>query len=103
MFKLEPNPTFTATVAGFKPGEGAAEGIPVLFKYRGRKELATFMTDAAEITTLDALMDIMAGWREVPLDFTRENVEKVCDLYPAFVGAVFDCYRRELTEARRKN
>jgi hypothetical protein len=103
MFKLDPNPTFVAPVSGFKPGEGVTESILVTFKYRGRKELSEFLLAVGDLTALDALMDIMVGWRDVPLDFTRENVEKLCDLYPAFVSAVFETYRAELTEARRKN
>lgn len=103
MFKLDPNPTFTAPVSGFKPGQGADETIVVTFKYRGRKELEEMVGAMADQTVLDLLLDVMVGWRDVPLDFTRENVEKLCDLYPAFAQAVLVTYRRELTEARRKN
>ncbi len=103
MFKLDPNPTFTAPVTGFKPGAGADESIVVTFKYRGRKELETMVAETADKTVLDLLLDVMTGWRDVPLDFTRENVEKLCDLYPAFPSAVLLTYKRELTEARRKN
>lgn len=103
MFKLDPNPTFTAQVAGFKPGAGASESIAVTFAHRGRKELSELAERMGEMSVLDLLCEMMTGWKDVPLDFTRENVERLCDMYPAFPDAVIATYRRELTEARRKN
>jgi hypothetical protein len=102
MFKLEPNPTFEVRVAGFVPGR-AADGLFVTFRHQGAEQFAAWSMSFADKTIEDVLLDVIAGWRDAPREFSREALQETAKTYPAFVPALLDAYRRELFEARAKN
>jgi hypothetical protein len=102
MFKLEPNPTFEVRVAGFVPGR-PLDGLFVTFRHQTAEQFQAWSISFAEKTVEDVLLDVVAGWRDAPREFSREALQEVSKTYPAFVPALLDAYRNELFEARRKN
>jgi len=102
MFKLEPNPTFEARVAGFVPGR-QTDGLFVTFRHQTMDQFQTWLQGFADKTVEDALVEVIHAWRDAPREFSREALQDVAKVYPAFVPALIDVYRKELFEARTKN
>ena len=80
MFKLEPNPTFKATVQVTVPG-GESQPLPVVFKHMAAM--------VAEVPGIDKPQ--------------AEFFEELFDNYPASTADLFRTYKRELVESRVKN
>lgn len=101
MFKLEPNPTFKATVQVTVPG-GDSQPLPVVFKHMTAKKFAEFLSTAAEKTNAElvaAMVEEVPGIDKPQADF----FEELFDNYPASTADLFRTYKRELVESRVKN
>lgn len=110
MFKLAPAPTFDLTVELSGPGDSQAGKLQLVAKYLGRSALQDWIKAAKEHQhDADWLMQVLVGWREVadaqglPLDFGRDNLDRLLDAYPRSSQEVFDAYVAALVGARRKN
>ncbi len=110
MFKLQPNPTFSAKVEIPVPGADAPATLPLVFRHKGRKAAQAWVESAPGRQDIDFLMEIVADWgAEVvgedgqPQAFSREAFDRLLDEYPASGQAIFNAYLRELGEARRGN
>jgi hypothetical protein len=109
MFKIAPNPTFTADVPIPVPG-GSTAKLKLVFKHKTREEIREYFarvgggtdTDAAE-SDADVLLEILAGWEDVDADFSRDALNLLLENYPAAPRAIFDTYLAELTGQRRGN
>ena len=99
--KLDPNPTFDASVNVPVPG---SDPVPVrfTFKHRSRSACMEWFKAAADKSDVDILLDVASGW-ELDDAFTRENVERLCDNYAGTGFAVMDVYLKELRGERVKN
>lgn len=102
MFSIEPKPTFEVYVSGFVPG-APAEGLFVAFNYKDEDAAQAWLESLAQRTVIDALMDLIAGWRDAPFDFSRSAVEQTVKKYPAFAPALVLAFKAEMFEAKRKN
>lgn len=113
MFKINPNPTFTADAIIAVPGKPAAK-LKLVFRHKTRAEVKEFCDRVAEaarsstepeVGTRDAtlLQEIVAGWEEVDQPFTPENFALVLENYHTASQAIFDTYTSEITTARRGN
>ena len=100
-FKLEPAPTFKATVQ--IPVHGG-DSVPVVFefKHRTRDELDAFYKPKKERTVEEQLMDMVVGW-DLDDEFNAENVAKLAQNYLGAAGALVTAYVAELMQARTKN
>ena len=70
MFKLNPAPTFKATVDVSQPGDAPSLQLEVVFRHRGRAELVALMDDIASSkesgkTDAEALGQIIESWVDV--------------------------------------
>ena len=103
MFKLQPNPTFKARVALTVPGEAEPAELVVNFRHLSRSGLKEFFSSLGDKTDAEALAEIIDGWEEIDTPYSAQSLAALLDNYPASGLELFDAYRRELMEARRKN
>lgn len=103
MFKLQPNPTFTAKVALSVPGKAAMEVIDVEYKHHNRQQLKEFYEGLPGKSDLEMLTEIMVGWKGPDAAFGRESLETMIENYPASAGELFEGFRKNLQESRAKN
>lgn len=115
-------------VVSFDLPEGGKGSIEVSYKYRTRTEFGAFVDDLMKAagespasqsdedvkfslakalaktidTNSDYLMKIVDGWN-LDADFTRDNMQQMCDEYPGAALAVIDAYRFAITEGRSGN
>lgn len=101
-FKLDPNPTFPATVQITVPG-GESLPLKVVYKHKKLTELGIFMNSAGR-SNAEMLEDMVAEVKDRPegqsnADFLADLVEN----YPAAASDMLRTYLRELLESRVKN
>lgn len=105
MFKLQPNPTFSAKVPLSIPGQAKPAEIEVEFKFLTRKKVAEFYerlrTESKE--DADALAEIIVGWKGIDEAYSPEALAMLLDNYPAASRDLFASFNRELMESRQKN
>ena len=103
MFKLNPNPTFKARVEISTPGSATPASIEIEWKHLSRTGIKRFFEGLTDKTDAEALGQIIVGWSGIDAEYCPENLALLLDNYPAASVELFDAYRRELMEARRKN
>lgn len=103
MFKIVPKTTFSAEVSLSVPGEAKPATITVDFKHLSKKAIKAYFENLEGKTDAEALGEIIAGWSGVDAPYSAESLEMLIDNYPAAAGELFEAFRRELIEARRKN
>ncbi|MDP2808639.1 MAG: phage tail assembly chaperone [Rhodocyclaceae bacterium] len=103
VFKLKPNPTFKARVPVSVPGEAVSPEIVVEFRALGKKAVVDYFRSLGGKSDAEALAGIVVGWEGVDADYSAETLAQLLDNYPAAAADLFEAYRRELLEAKRKN
>lgn len=103
MFKINPNPTFTAKVPLSIPGEAKPAMVDVEFKHLSKKAIKAFFENLEGKSDAESLGEIIVGWKGIDAPFSAETLEKLLDNYPAAGRELFDAFRVELMEARAKN
>lgn len=103
MFKLQPKPTFKARVPITVPGETKPAEIEVEFKHMSLEQVRAFFEGLVGKQDADALGEIVVGWSGVDAAFDAEALATLLNNYPSTAAAMFETFRRELFEARRKN
>ncbi|USE78906.1 phage tail assembly chaperone [Cupriavidus gilardii] len=116
MFKINPNPTFTATVTIPVPG-GKPEKLKLTFRHKSRDQakdyfdrIAKEAAEAIESGKTDdvarerrALEEIVAGWEDVDQPFSGDALEQLLQNYHGAATAILDTFTTELNLARRGN
>ena len=108
MFKLKANPTFRAKVVIPIPG-GGKQSIDFEFRHKTRTELKRFTEGAQGQADGAALHPIVAGWSGVtdesdqPVEYSRDALERLLDLFPSAAQAITAAYFEELAAARLGN
>ncbi len=102
MFKLEPNPTFFARAEIHVPGQGKG-AIEAEFRFLDKAARAAFEDSLGDKSNLEALLEIMVGWREVAAPFTPENLKRLLDTYETSAKALFKAFYDEISGAALKN
>lgn len=115
-FRLNPAPTFPATVHLTVPGAEELAPIDLTFRHRGAKDLDALARRAAEaresgesFNDLEFLAEVVVGWRgvkggddqEVP--FSRDALGQLLDAYPASGREIAFAYGRAMRESKAKN
>lgn len=103
MFKLNPNPTFTAVTPLSVPGSKNPASIEIEFKHLSKKEIKAYFDGLSGKTDDEALGEIIVGWKGIDTPFSKEALETLLDKYPKAAGELFEAFRFELMEARVKN
>lgn len=101
--KLQPNPTFTATAELSVPGQEKTARVTVTFKHLARNKIQEYFKGLEGKTDADALGEIMVGWDGIDEKFSPEALAELLDNYPAAAGELFESFRTNLMESRRKN
>ena len=104
MFKLNPDPTFHATVDIPKHGGGVLP-LKLEFKHRTTDELDEFIKaeSTLKMDNVDLVMAFAVGWADVDAPFSAEAVATLCKNYKAAPFAIRDKYLEEITQARLGN
>jgi len=106
MFKLQPNPTFWATIEIPLPGDGG-ETAPLEIEFRhmtGAAWQARVVAWGNEGTQpIDALREVVVGWRGADIEFSDEALVQLNDNYAGAMVAIAHVYPGLLMGARRKN
>lgn len=103
MLKLDPNPTFKATVPIPTPdGEVALE---LEFKHMTRKAFDDYLKTESEKKRPDeeAISEFVVGWSGLDAAFSQEALAKFVQNYHASATRMFKAYIEKLTQAGEKN
>lgn len=103
MFKLQPNPTFKAKVGISIAGQTRPAEIEVEYRYLSKAKVKEFFDNLGGKNDAEALSEIIVSWSGVEEAFSAEALGELVDNYPAASADLFDTFRRELLEAKRKN
>lgn len=103
MFKLQPNPTFNSKVSLSVPGEISQAAITVTFKHLSRPKIKAYFDGLEGKTDSESLGEIILGWEGVDAPYSAESLQALLDNYPVAGNELFEAYRRDLMESRRKN
>lgn len=103
MLKLKPNPTFKAKVAISVAGEQRLPVIDVEFRYLDRDSVQNYFENLRGKTDAEGLSEIVVGWSGVDAPYSAEALATLLNSYPAAAADLFEAFRRELLEAKRKN
>jgi hypothetical protein len=108
MFKLNPNPTFKATVKVSVPG---SDPLPIEFefKHRTRTGLAEWMKNQPVRSDREIVPEFIVGWSGVinaageQEPWSVDSFITLTENYPAASLEVYYGYIKALTESRSKN
>lgn len=99
--KLNPEPTFKATVPVPVPGAGSAK-VLFTFKWRKRDEIVEWLDAAKDMTDAEIIMDSAIAW-DLDDEFTHDNAERLCNTYTGAGREFVNTYLDELRGVRAKN
>ena len=102
MFKIDPNPTFTASVSVHVPGQGAGTFIAE-FVYLDQAARKDYLAALGGKSNLEALSEIVVGWNDMDAPFSPANLEKLLNKYDTAAKGFFKAFFDELTGAPAKN
>ncbi len=103
MFKLQSNPTFKAKVDISVAGQARPAEIEVEFKYLSKAAIKEYFDRLQGKDDAEALVEIVVGWSGVDEAYSAESLALLINNYPAAAADLFEAFRRELLEAKRKN
>lgn len=103
MFKLNPNPTFNAKVQLSVPGQDKPVSVEIEYKHLSRPQIKKYFDGLEGKTDAEALSEIILGWKGIDAEYDSDTLQALLDNYPTSGGELFEAFRKELMEARRKN
>ena len=103
MFKLQPNPTFTTKVPLSVPGEVQPTSVTVTFKHLTRPKIQSYFEGLKGKTDTEGLGEIIVAWEGIDTPYSVESLQLLLDNYPTAAAELYDAFRTELMESRRKN
>ena len=101
--KLQPNPTFTANAEISVPGQDKPARVTVTFKHLSKNKIKDYFANLEGKSDAEALGEIITGWDGIDEKFSPDALAELLDNYPAAGGELFECFRANLMESRRKN
>jgi hypothetical protein len=101
MFKLIPDPVFTATV--LIPNGDAPIPLKLKFIRKSKEDIAEWIEAAANRSDPDSLAEIIDGWVDVDAAYTTDRLKDLLSNYSGAGMAIFKGYLNGLSEAARKN
>ena len=102
MFKIDPNPTFSAPVSVHVPGQGSGSFIAE-FVYLDKEARKDYVEGLPGKSNLEALAEIVVGWSEMDAPFSHANLERLLNKYDTAAEGFFNAFFKELTGAAAKN
>ena len=107
MFRLQPNPTFTAEVKISTP-QGVVP-LKLEFKHMGKKALGEWTEASKGKPDIEVLGPVVSGWSDVfdcngePVPFSHDALAQLLGDYSPAAREIFMAYVLALTESRSKN
>lgn len=104
MLKLQPNPTFRASVGITVPGESKPALVDIEFRHQPKEKLVEFTKRLADgRSDVEILEEILVGWKGVDAEYSPSALRDLLSNYPASGLEILKAYLAELSESRRKN
>lgn len=109
MFKITPDPTFSAAVPITVPGMPEPLELAVVFRHKNRLAFNAWVDSFAGKADASILHDVIVSWsnvqdeagQEVPYSLTA--LTNLLNNYAQATAELYTAYKRELTESRVKN
>ena len=101
MFKIDPDPVFTAPIDIPLPG-GERKSFTGSFKHKGRAEAQAFL-ESAQGDDVEMVAEILLGWDGVDAEFSRETLARLLDNYVGAGAAILEAWALGLAGGRAKN
>lgn len=99
-FSLIPSPTFKSAVE-IPCHEGPVTKPVFTFRHRSRAEIDELIADK-EISDVDLMMAICVGW-DIEAEFSKANVELLCQNYMMAPRLIYMAYLNALSEGVKGN
>lgn len=103
MFRIKPDPKFSADVQLTVPGQAEPAKVNMTFKYKTRDQLVEFGERIKDIPVEDAVAEIVEDWSGVDAKCTKENIKLLVGSYIPSGMEILTAYHRELHQSRVKN
>lgn len=104
-FKLKQNPTFWRSVS-LKSLDGEVQTLELELQHKTKTALKAFydlINSPEKPADEDLVLELVAGWRKVDAEFSRDALLTLMDQYPAAAGEIWADYQAAYQEAARKN
>lgn len=107
MFKLQPNPTFTANVDISTPTSTAP--LKLEFKHLGKEGLKKLNESATTRPDIETLSEIIVSWFDVfdnegnQIAYSADALAQLIDAYPAAPFEIYRAYINAAAGSRVKN
>lgn len=103
MLRLVPSATFETSVSIPVPGQKEDATIRVSFKYLGKDKLRVFLESLEGREDVDALAEIVDGWKDVDQPYSRDNLAALLTAYPMAALSFFEAFQKEVFKAKAGN
>lgn len=103
MFKINPDPVFTADVELSVPGKPGTVTVQITFKYQTKDQLIAFGEMVKDEPLDKALSHIIKGWEGFDVECTPENITLMLANHVRSGNEIITAYYRELYSSRVKN
>ncbi|MEV8518672.1 phage tail assembly chaperone [Dyella marensis] len=102
MFKIEPNPTFPATITVV--GQGREQTLEVVYKHHTLEEYEALLNDIHEgrKTAIEAALELTESWN-ADMELSAETLDRLQKVQPGCVGLIIGAFGQELMVARKGN
>lgn len=109
MFKLVPEPTFTAAVALSVPGQAERLEVKFTFKHKNRTALQVWINSASSKKDYELLGEVMVSWSGLydaagePVPYSLTALTDLIENYGTAHVEIYKTYFDELTKSKEKN
>ncbi|MFA6203787.1 MAG: phage tail assembly chaperone [Gallionella sp.] len=109
MLKLNPNPTFSATVQISVPGSEKTIAVKMVFRHRTMKQITAWFKLQEKRESSEALAELIESWSGIfddksnEIEFSRESLTTLLENYQPATNEIIRAYMQELAQSKVKN
>lgn len=105
MFKIVPDPLFTADVPLTVPGQAETVPVRMTFRYKDKAGLIDFEKRCMDKETAveDLLGEIIEDWNGVDAPCTPDAIKQICAHYVTAPAEIISAFNKELVRSKIKN
>lgn len=109
MLKLNPNPTFSATVQLSVPGSDKTIPVKMVFRHRTMKQIIAWFKLQEKRESAEALSELIESWSGITddegndIEFSREALATLLENYQPATNEIIRGYMQELAQSKVKN
>ncbi len=101
MFKIAAQPTFTCKVNFPVPGNRAYP-VELEFKHLTKSGVKEFFSNVSGKDDAEAISEILVNWKGFDLDYNRESLDKLLEVFPSAAAEILGFFSAELLNARKR-